>query len=214
MSDPFLTRWSRRKTGSPEAESKPAPNEPATAPADDASAPVAARAAPTVPAFDPASLPSIGSITAATDIRVFLAPGVPEELTLAALRRAWAVDPNIRNFVGLADYAWDFNAPDSMAGFGPFETSDELRRQVARMLTARRGTTNSVAGEPSEAAQCPPLAETRKKEQVALAAPAQELRGSSETAPQPEHELAATAQENRASTPALAQRRHGSALPR
>ena len=74
------------------------------------------------------------SITAATDIRAFLAPGVPAELTRAALRRAWSADPKIRDFVGLADYDWDYHAPGSMAGFGPLEMTDELRRQVARIV--------------------------------------------------------------------------------
>ena len=86
------------------------------------------------PPFDPLSLPSIESITADTDIRCFLAPGVPLELTRAALRRAWATDPKIRDFVGLADYDWDFNAPGSMVGFGSLEMTDELRRMAARIV--------------------------------------------------------------------------------
>jgi hypothetical protein len=87
-----------------------------------------------VAAFDLASLPSIESIAADTDIRAFLAPGVPPELARAALRRAWAADPQIRDFVGLADYDWDFNAPGSMAGFGPLEMTEELRQVAARII--------------------------------------------------------------------------------
>jgi hypothetical protein len=86
------------------------------------------------PAFDVTKLPPIESITADSDIRAFLAPGVPPELTRAALRRAWAADPKIRDFVGLAENAWDFNAPGSIAGFGPLEMTEELRREVARMV--------------------------------------------------------------------------------
>jgi hypothetical protein len=33
------------------------------------------------------------------------------------LRRAWSLDPAIRDFIGPADYAWDFNAPDGVPGF-------------------------------------------------------------------------------------------------
>jgi hypothetical protein len=84
--------------------------------------------------FDPLSVPSIESISADTDIRCFLAPGVPPELTRAALRRAWAADPRIRDFVGLADYDWDFNTPGSMAGFGSLEMTDELRQMAARIV--------------------------------------------------------------------------------
>jgi len=85
--------------------------------------------------FDPASMPSIESITADTDIRAFLAPGVPGELARGALRRAWATDPKIRDFVGPADYDWDFNAPDSLPGFGSLEmTTDELRQISAQVF--------------------------------------------------------------------------------
>src|SRR5437879_6035193 len=73
---------------------------------------------PCRPARDLANLVPLESIGAETDIRAFLAAGVPPELTRAALRRAWLSDPKIRNFVGLADYDWDFNTPGSMAGFG------------------------------------------------------------------------------------------------
>src|SRR6202040_2459051 len=113
------------------------------------------------PPFDPLSVPSIESITADTDIRGFLAPGVPPELTRAALRRAWAADPKIRDFVGLADYDWDFNAPGSMAGFGSLEMTDELRRMAARivgpasiedqtavMRDAAYTTSDQISGEP------------------------------------------------------------------
>jgi hypothetical protein len=153
MSDPehFLARWSRRKREALEdGEQAKSPAPPA--PAQDVDATGGARAvedrdkqkgaqaAPsnvpgqTEPAFDLSSLPPIESITAESDIRAFLAPGVPPDLTRAALRRAWAADPKIRDFVGLAEYAWDYHAPDSMAGFGPLEMTDELRRLVARMV--------------------------------------------------------------------------------
>jgi hypothetical protein len=69
-------------------------------------------------ADDLASLPSIESIGTGTDIRAFLAPGVPAEVTLAALRRAWSVDPAIRDFVGLAESSGDFDARGGMPGFG------------------------------------------------------------------------------------------------
>jgi hypothetical protein len=45
------------------------------------------------------ALPSIESIRAGSDIRGFLAAGVPVELTRAALRRAWMTDPAIHDFV-------------------------------------------------------------------------------------------------------------------
>ena len=74
---------------------------------------------------DLSSLPPIESITGGTDITAFLRKGIPPELSRAALRRAWAADPSIRDFVGLAENAWDFNDPDAMPGFGPLDCSEE-----------------------------------------------------------------------------------------
>jgi Protein of unknown function (DUF3306) len=78
--------------------------------------------------FDPASLPSIDTIAADTEIVAFLQSGVPAELTRAALRRAWTSDPAIRDFVGIAENQWDFNDPNAIPGFGSLGT---LRGQVA-----------------------------------------------------------------------------------
>jgi hypothetical protein len=133
MSEPenFLERWSRRKQ---QASVEPAQAPAATAEKDEASA--AAPATPVEPsepkpaAFDIAELPSIESIGANTDVRGFLQPGVPPELTRAALRRAWSSDPAIRDFVGLVENGWDFNDPNAMQGFGAI-TPEE----VARLLT-------------------------------------------------------------------------------
>src|SRR5262245_49759387 len=107
-SETFLTRWARRKREAAEEAEQPAREAPATKPPEpndgfaDKSAAVRGEAqAPAAPAFDPATLPPIESITAETDIRAFLAPGVPPEIKLAALRRAWAADVKIRDFVGL-----------------------------------------------------------------------------------------------------------------
>jgi Protein of unknown function (DUF3306) len=144
MSEPenFIARWSRRKraaTQEVEATKPATATDAATERAPDTQRDARDAAAapsgelPELP-FDPASLPPLESITAESDIRAFLAPDVPAELTRAALRRAWAADPKIRDFVGLAENAWDFNAPGSIAGFGPLEMTDELRREVARMV--------------------------------------------------------------------------------
>src|SRR5262249_61108355 len=112
------------------------------------------------PAFDPASLPPIESITAESDIRAFLTPGVPAELTRAALRRAWAADPKIRDFVGLAENAWDFNAAGAMPGFGPLEMTEDLRRHIAQLLG------DKVAGEGTDT--FPPLPLEVEKERAAI----------------------------------------------
>ena len=64
--------------------------------------------------FDAASLPPIESIGAGSDIRPFLEPGVPQDLARAALHRAWAAGPAIRDFIGLSENSSDFNAPDAV----------------------------------------------------------------------------------------------------
>jgi hypothetical protein len=147
MSEPenFIARWSRRKReAADEAETtKPAA---ASGVADESthtdndrgeagSAPPApSGAGEPASEFDWTKLPPVETITAESDIRAFLRAGVPPELTRAALRRAWAADPKIRDFVGLADYDWDFNTPGAIPGFGPLEMSDEVRRQVVQMI--------------------------------------------------------------------------------
>jgi Protein of unknown function (DUF3306) len=166
MSEPenFIARWSRRKREAAEdAETTKASVAPEGAadgaragdderkPSDAPTARSDARE-PREPSFDPTRLPPIETITAESDIRAFLAPGVPPELTRAALRRAWAADPKIRDFVGLADYDWDFNAPGAMTGFGSLEMTDELRREVARMVGRSLGAEDAEKPAPAPAA--------------------------------------------------------------
>ena len=170
----------------------------------------------TDPVVDLTKLPPIESITAATDIQPFLARGVPSELTRAALRRAWAADPTIRDFIGLAENAWDFNAPDAMGGFGPLELTDELRREIAAMVG--RGLAREAPVPTPSATDPHPTARSSARaadlplpgggitESVAPAEP-----GSSEDA------LAEGARQRDSATPDCApqapQRRHGGALP-
>src|SRR5207253_6075756 len=85
------------------------------------------------PRFDAASQPPIESIGAGSDIRPFLAAGVPADLTRAALRQAWLADPAIRHFIGLSENSWDFNAPGGISGFGSLPEED-ARRLLARVM--------------------------------------------------------------------------------
>jgi hypothetical protein len=144
-------------------------------PTPDPSPPFAARtgggeAQPPVLAaeFDPATLPPIDSIEAGTDVSAFLRPGVPADLAQAALRRAWVADPAIRDFVGLAENAWDFNAPGGVPGFEPLRAIDDVARlaaQVAGVIPAAAPETAAAAPEQTEpiaqaaeaAAQPPPV---------------------------------------------------------
>jgi TorA maturation chaperone TorD len=129
-SENIVSRWSRMKQ---QSATRAAPDDlsleatPIDAEAGDLNTVTAATPAtdsPIPPAFDPASLPLLQSITAGTDIRSFLASNVPLELTKAALRRTWVTDPAIRDFIGIAENQWDFNDPTAMPGFGPLRASD------------------------------------------------------------------------------------------
>ena len=135
MSEPenFVSRWSRLKRESESTGKRKTEPRERAAPFDAAATTPASADAPAetqthaTPTFDPTSLPSIDSITASTDIRIFLQSGVPAELTEAALRRAWVSDPTIRDFIGIAENQWDFTNPTTIPGFGPLqEVSDKL----------------------------------------------------------------------------------------
>jgi hypothetical protein len=63
-----------------------------------------------------------------------LTSGVPAELTRAALRQAWANDPAIRDFIGIAENQWDFNDPNAIPGFGPLSGTDDMPALLAQAL--------------------------------------------------------------------------------
>lgn len=124
-----LARWSRRKLAArtPEQEitteddarqSETVPN----LPADDAG-PSVDPAEPEVEEELQEPLPRIEDLTIESDLTAFLKRGVPAALKRAAMRKMWSIDPNIRDYVGPSEYAWDFNQPGSMPGFGPLEAN-------------------------------------------------------------------------------------------
>lgn len=122
----FLARWSRLKQeGRPVAVPEPEPKAAEEAAADEAAEP----AQPAEP-FDPSTLPPVDSLDADSDYTGFLAAGVPQELRLAALRKAWVSDPKIAGFRGFAEYDWDCNAP----GYGQLLPTDSIRDMVEAMF--------------------------------------------------------------------------------
>ena len=135
----FLSRWSRLKRESGTVD---------TVPGTDVSS---------AAAFDVAGLPPIESIVADSDIRPFLALGVPAELTRAALRSAWAADPAIRDFIGIAESQWDFNDPAAIPGFGPLGVADYARALETRALAGLNSAVEGLRESPGEA-EPPPSA--------------------------------------------------------
>src|SRR5260370_38187781 len=149
MSDEeFLARWSRRKQEAKAAADASLPSPPAEPHL--AAPPPAAAVDPAPEAVDLASLPPIDSIGAATDITAFLRKGVPQELSRAALRRAWSADPVIRDFIGLAENAWDFNDPNAMPGFWPLDCSaEQLQALIGRAIGSARRVAGNLSDAPS-----------------------------------------------------------------
>jgi hypothetical protein len=128
----FLSRWSKRKLAIQEAEARKAEPLPAEQPTPE----TALEQAPpdAEEPFDISTLPSIESLTAESDIRDFLRKEVPEALKNAALRRMWTQDEFIRTYIGPADYAWDFNDPTSIPGFGPMDPVTDVAAQIRHSI--------------------------------------------------------------------------------
>jgi hypothetical protein len=153
----FFARWSRRKRHAAADKIAQSKSEDTRDGGDSGASAGFAQGENELP-FDPASLPSIESIGAESNIRGFLEAGVPDDLTRVALRRVWSLDPAIRDFVGLSENSWDFNAPGAMAGFGPINGEE-----VGRMLTRLLGEADTVAAavhppvvpQPAEGSQKP-----------------------------------------------------------
>ena len=128
----FLSRWSQRKQ-----EAKQPERDAPAAEADVVPEGVAESAAE--PEFDISSLPKLEDLTETTDITAFLRKGVPESLRNAALRKSWALDPAIRNYVNPAlDYAYDWNTPGGVPGSSEIGAGMDVARMVSQIMGGRR----------------------------------------------------------------------------
>jgi hypothetical protein len=204
-SESFLKRWSRRKQ-SAEPAPREAPETPgdaarqAQSPADDAVPPEPA-------AVDSASLPPIDSIGPGSDVGAFLQAGVPADLTRAALRRAWSTEAGIRDFIGLSENAWDFNAPDSAAGFGAL-SADDVRRLLDHMIDTPAGAGPVQSGD-RDGDRVPPAPDQERpstEETKAAAATTAAQRAQDDIAAQQNPD-------NNEYEPILVRRGHGGAVP-
>ena len=149
----FLSRWSRRKLEPADEKVPSEPPQAADAPAASADAAKPAAASPArqgeaapIPEFDLSKLPSLDSIGADSDIKAFLQSGVPLALRNAALRRAWSADPAIRNYIGPAEYAWDFTDPKAMPGFGDLGPDVDIKKLVAEVFGDARSDIEPLRG--------------------------------------------------------------------
>jgi Protein of unknown function (DUF3306) len=158
-SESFLSRWSRRKQEVREAEQTEGVPPPLAEPGEQDYAPEAA-ASSDPPAGEAAAdveltpdeiarLPSIDELTADMDLSVFLRKGVPEALRNAALRRMWSLDPKIRDYVSEArEYAYDWNTPGGVPGFGGALPPTEEVRKLAERIVGGQSSREVGSAEP------------------------------------------------------------------
>ena len=215
----FLARWSQRKH-----EAKQPDRDVPTANSDAPSAPVAESDA--AQEFDLSSLPKLEDMTATTDITAFLRKGVPEHLRNAALRKSWALDPAIRNYVNPAlDYAYDWNTPGGVPGSSEIGTGMDVARLVSQIMGGGSTVEPVVpAVSPGNEATSDP-AQSLEHHTPELELPAQAVRLSKETvsvaqkpanAEEGSHivvEGAEHSEVSRSAAPQQVVRRHGSAKP-
>lgn len=213
----FLSRWSRRKQQAARGrtEARPESDPPGAAQTPPATAEPfipPEPGEPQEPEVDLTSLPPIESIDAKTDITAFLRKGVPADLTRAALRRAWAEDPAIRNFIEVAENQWDFATGRDIPGFGPIEAGDDVRRMVAEVVD-RVGASNDATPEGAPAAAKP---EVSGSEAGAKAGPAQRPQSDAGGGADPRGGTGTPARDEREDDrqAPIRRRRHGGALPK
>jgi Protein of unknown function (DUF3306) len=166
--------------------------------------------------FDPAGLPSIDAIGVDTDIRGFLQSRVPAELTRAALRQAWASDPAIRDFIGIAENQWNFNDPDAISGFGPLPEGYDVSALLSQVLGGRNRLVETIPDIPETAERLSSAVTDREPADPGLDKPRS---NDTEFGGLPEDRSGeGAAPENdkvvKANDPPPNPRRHGSALPR
>ena len=218
----FLARWSQRKHEAKQPDQD--------APTVNADAPVGPVAESDVAQeFDLSSLPKLEDLTATTDITAFLRKGVPEHLRNAALRKSWALDPAIRNYVNPAlDYAYDWNTPGGVPGSSEIGSGMDVARLVSQIMGGGSTVESPVpaVSPENEAASDPTQSlDHGTIHKSGLELPAQAVRLGQETvsmAQKPSntdeggHLEADRAEHSDASGPAAPQqavRRHGSAKP-
>jgi Protein of unknown function (DUF3306) len=217
----FLSRWSQRKQEAKQPERDAPPPD-----ADAPSAPVAESEAE--PAFDLSSLPKLEELTETTDITAFLRKGVPEGLRNAALRKSWALDPAIRNYVNPAlDYAYDWNTPGGVPGNSEIGSGMDVARMVSQIMGGGESVAESAAStdDPAKELASPagPFREDSATQKPESGLPAEALRSSNAAiAQRPSNVEEVTPidagqersfEENSAAAPQQAVRRHGSAKP-
>ncbi|AHY54822.1 hypothetical protein BJS_02218 [Bradyrhizobium japonicum SEMIA 5079] len=134
-------------------------------------------------------------------------------MTHAALRRAWSADPAIRDFVGLAENAWDFNDPTAMPGFGPLDCSEtELAALVDRIVCGVRKAAETLPDPAVDAEN--PADFSQEQLQAETSTIAEVVDQSAATSPATVAAQPAVAEKIESELDPARRRTHGGALPR
>lgn len=139
--DGILRRWARRKQVA--RSGKPEPAEP------------------------PLEIPPAAETIDLGEIAGWLKRNVPPAWKTAALRRLWVADPAIRNFVEMADYAWDWNTPGGAPGYGPMRAADNVADLLRRIIATPEP---AAPAEPEASPPAPAPALARPAEPPRIAA--------------------------------------------
>jgi len=213
----LVARWSRLKRTSMQSGKMPV---------DAASSEVKQEAAVDRPAgasrcdegtgepFDVSQLPSIESLTASSDIKAFLQPGVPAQLTKAALRKVWTTVPAIRDFIGIAENQWDFTDPTAIPGFGPLKPGDNVSQLVAQAMGKLRPPADGEVV--AEATDRPLAASAERPQPPAVQAESASTAQDTKLEERPTGEVSAVQHRDPTAKaqPVTNRRSHGRALPR
>ena len=118
----FLSRWAKRKQAVQTQDTVAHPGQESLS-----------EAVPEVPTEE-LPLPSLDSIVPGSDLTAFFQKHVPEALRTAALRKLWVTDPEIKGFIEMADYQWDFNNPDSIPGWSSSVEGVDVKGMLEKVM--------------------------------------------------------------------------------
>jgi Protein of unknown function (DUF3306) len=118
----FLGRWARRKQTAQRELTSVAPA------VDKETSKLTAESDESLP------LPSLDDILPGQDVSAFFQKHVPEALRAAALRKVWMTDPDIKDFIEMADYQLDYANPDSIPGWSSSIEGIDLKSMVEKIF--------------------------------------------------------------------------------
>ncbi len=149
---------------------------------------------------------------------------IEEALKHAALRRAWSADPAIRDYIGPAEYAWDFTDPKAMPGFGDLGPDVDVKRLVAEVFRGMAPEGESPADTPAPAPSSAQPARLSDKSDTVADIPAANEPATAQperlvAAPEPNElvqhgrNIATQQDSTKVESPDVKIRRHGGAMP-